>query len=374
MADATDKKTKKYTRGDIAEGILGATLTAKFVNRPKSLKDGNVKVTKQMVDKVLDDFYKKAKLISYQANDVVAKRGKATIDNVNFSINLPEAAADFLRVKKNRPIVDDLYDSAIAYVEKTWSDEVMIFALNGQMDTIDIISDGVGDQKGTKADIKITVNGKPHSRQISLKVAGGEQFSQVSGSDFSKQMNLWEDILKLDISSLEKKYNKALEKYDKKLIFSSREDTKLKAFKDMLKNAAAVVYKDAAAQMQKKITSKDAKFYTNLANLVFMGATKGDQSIELVKLEQRKFKQLQFNKDFLRLYSNQLKKSNLIVKFSTTGDPIVKVYAGSEKKDNLLLQIRTKIEAQSKMTKSGKMYTPYMRNYIEAGPLMFNLL
>ncbi len=365
---------QKFNRGDVAEGVLGATLTAKFINRPKTLKDRNVVVTKAMVDKVLDDFYKKTKLVSYKVNDIAVKRGKTSIDNVNFSINLPTAAAELLSVKKNRNIVDDLYDSAIAYVEKTWSDEVMMFALNGQIDKIDIISDGVGDQKGTKADIKITVNGKPHSRQISLKVAGGEQFAQVSGDDFSKQQKLWEDVLKLDISNLEKKYNKALEKYDKTKVFSSRDDVKLNAFKDMIKTAAGVVYKEAAVQMQAKISAKDNTFFTNFANLVFMGATKGEKSIELVKLEQRKFKQLRFNKDFVKLYSEQLKKSKLIAKFSTTGDPIVRIYSGSESKNNLILQIRTKVEAASKTTKAGKVYTPYMRNYVEAGPLMFNLL
>lgn len=365
---------QKFNRGDVAEGVLGATLAAKFINRPKTLKDGNLVVTKSMINAVLDDFYKKSILVSYKVNDIAHKKGKAAIDNVNFSINLPEAAAELLRVKANRTIVDDLYDSAIAYVEKTWTDDVMVFALNGQIDTVDIISDGVGDQKGTKADIKINVNGKKYYRQISLKVAGGEQFAQVSGDDFSKQQKLWEDVLKLDISKLNKKYNTALAKYDKTKVFSSRDDDKLIAFKDMIKSAAAIVYKDAAAQIQNKIASKDNAFFTNFARLVFMSATKGDASIELVKLEQKKFKQLQFNKDFVKLYSEQLKKSKLVAKFSTTGDPIVKIYAGTETKDNLILQIRTKVEAASKNTKAGKVYTPYMRNYVEAGPLMFKLL
>ncbi len=366
--------TQKYNRGDVAEGILGATLTAKFINRPKTLKDPNVEVTKVMVNKVLDDFFKKAKLVSYEAKDLAAKKGQTIMDIVNFSINLPTAAAEFLSNKSSRNEVDDLYDSAILYVEKTWKDEVLEFAMNGQMDKIDIISDGVGDQKGTKADIKITINGKPYKRQISLKVAGGEQFAQVSGDDFIKQQALWENILDLDIKALEKKYNKALEYYDKTKMFSSRDDVKLNAFKDMLKTAAGVVYKDAASQIQKKISAKDSAFFTNFSKLVFEGATRGDKSIELVKLEGRAFKQLQFNKDFIRIYSDQLKKSNLKAVFSTTGDPIVKIYAGSENKNNLILQIRTKVEAASRVTKVGKVYSPYMRNYVEAGPLMFKLI
>lgn len=366
--------TQKYNRGDVAEGILGATLAAKFINRPKTLKDPNVTVTKAMVNSVLDDFFKKARLISYEVKDLAAKKGSTVLDTVNFSINLPAAATQFLANRDGRSEVDDLYDSAIMYVEKTWKDDVLEFAMNSQMDEINIISDGVGGQKGTKADIKVTINGKPYKRQISLKVAGGEQFAQVSGDDFSKQQSLWEDILDLDIKKLEKKYNEALEEYDKKKLFSSRDDVKLKAFKDMIKDAAGFVYEEAASQIQKKISAKDANFFTNFSKLVFEGATRGDNSIELVKLEGRAFKQLQFNKDFIKKYSEQLKKSNLKAVFSSTGDPIVRIYAETATKDNLILQIRTKVEAASKTSKAGKFYSPYMRNYVEAGPLMFKLI
>lgn len=366
--------TQKYNRGDVAEGILGATLTAKFINRPKTLKEPNVKVTKEMINEVLDDFFKKVKLISYEVKDLAAQKGSTVIDTVNFSINLPKAAAQFLSNKNDRSEVDDLYDSAIMYVENTWKDDVMEFALNGQMDEINIISDGVGNQKGTKADIKVNINGKPYKRQISLKVAGGEQFAQVSGHEFTKQQALWEDILDLDIKKLEKIYNQALDGYDKKKLFSSRDDVKLKAFKDMIKDAASYTYKEAASQIQKKINSKDTQFFSNFSKLVFEGATRGDKSIELVKLEGRAFKQLQFNKDFLKKYSEQLKKSNLKAVYSSTGDPIVRIYAGSATKDNLILQIRTKVEAASKTSKAGKFYSPYMRNYVEAGSLMFKLI
>jgi hypothetical protein len=142
----------------------------------------------------------------------------------------------------------------------------------------------------------------------------------------------------------------------------------------MVKSAAAIVYKEAAKQMQAKINSEDNAFFLNLTKLVFEGATKGDASIELVKLEGSKFKQLQFNKDFTKVYTEQLKKSNLKAKFRETGDPLVQLYAGSETKSNLLLQIRVKVEAASSNSKGGKVYRPYMRNYVEAGPLMFALL
>jgi len=364
----------KFNRGDVAEGILGAALAAKFTNRPSSLKDKNVPITVAMIDNVLDEFFRSNRMIEFKAKDIVAVRGQYVSDAINFSIALPEAAAKLLSNKQNRTVVKDLYDSAISYVEKTWTEDVLKFALNGQLDNIIILSDGVGDQKGTKADIKVTINGKPYTRQISLKVAGGEQFAQVSGDEFEKQQKVWEDILNLDISELEKLYLSEIKNYDKKQIFSSREDAKLNEFKDMIKSAARVVYKEAAKQIQSKIASKDNTFFQNLAKLIFEGATRGDASIELVKLEGGKFKQLQFSKDFIEIYTNQLKKSNLKAKFKETGDPLVEIFAGTETKANLILKIRVKVEASSSQTKGGKFYKPYMRNLVEAGPLMFSLL
>jgi len=364
----------KFNRGDVAEGILGAALVAKFANRPKSLKDANAPITVEMIDHVLDEFFKYGKMIEFKVKDIVAIKSTYATDVIEFKINLPAPAALLLSKKQNRSVVKDLYESAILYIEKTWTDDVMKFALNGQIDKVTILSDGVGAQNETKADIKVTINGQKYERQISLKVAGGEQFAQVSGDEFEKQQKVWEEILKLNISELKEAYLAEVKNYDKKEVFSSRENARLTEFKDMIKSAAAVVYKEAAKQMQAKINSNDNAFLLNITKLVFMGATKGDASIELVKLEGGKFKQLQFNKDFMKVYTEQLKKSNLKAKFRETGDPLVQIYAGSEIKSNLLLQIRAKVEARSLKRPGGKVYGPYMRNLVEAGPLMFALL
>jgi hypothetical protein len=363
----------KYNRGDVAEGILGAALTAKFINRPESFKKNNVPLTKKMIDDVLNKFFKSAKIITYKPKDILMKKGKFAVDQINFSINLPQSAFNLLSNPKDRLVVDDLYDSAIDYIETTWKEEVLSFALNGVVDKVDINSDGVGDQKGTKADIKIKINDKLYSRQISLKVKGGDQFAQVTGHDFSKQKVLWEDILNLDISQLEDSYNDALKDYDSSEVFSSREDVKVEAFKKMLKAATAIAYKDATKQIQNQIATKNKTFFVNLTRLIIEGATKGDLSIELVKLEKKTHKQLSFGKDFEKMFSDKLKNSNLKAVYRPTGDPVVQIYAGNPVKANLILQIRPKIAAESRTLKSGKVYSPYIRNLIESGPMLFKL-
>ena len=55
----------KFNRGDVAEGILGAALVAKFANRPKSLKDKNAPITVEMIDHVLDELREDSTLFEY---------------------------------------------------------------------------------------------------------------------------------------------------------------------------------------------------------------------------------------------------------------------------------------------------------------------
>jgi len=362
-----------YNRGDVAEGIVGAALTAKFMNRPKSLKDADIPLTKKMIDDVLDKLFKSSNNSVYKVNDIVTKKGKTVTDTIRFSMHLPIAAFNLLQDKNKRTLVDDLYKSAIEYIETTWQQEVLDFAKNGEIDDIIIDSDGVGDQKGTKADIKITINGKKYSRQISLKVKGGDQFAQVTGHDFSKQKVLWENILNLDLSKIEKKYNDELDEYDSSEAFSSRENVRVELFKKMLKSAASVAYKEATKQIQQQIKSKNPIFFTNLTKLIIEGAAKGDLSIELVKLEKGGFNRLQFNKTFLKNFTKKLMDSNLQVVFVQTGDPTVRIYAGQIQKNNLILQIRPKVAAESSNLKSGKVYKPYIRNLIESGPMLFKI-
>ena len=153
----------KFNRGDVAEGILGAALTAKFMKRPPGDKARVFKypeITKKDIDAVLDDFFRSGKPLTNEVKDITRQK-KRIVDQIIFSIALPAQAFKLLQDKKARKeLVDDLYESSIAYVEKEWSEDVEEFYMNGTPDTIQILSDGTGDQKGTKADIKMIVNGK----------------------------------------------------------------------------------------------------------------------------------------------------------------------------------------------------------------------
>jgi hypothetical protein len=365
----------KINRGDVAEGILGATLTAKFVKVDPISIANNDKLTHADIDAVLDK-YNRSSAAAATGISLKTKASKAgQTDNIIFKLNLTKSSLDLLsQPASKRAIVHDLYDSAIDYVEKTWTNEILGLINNGKVDNVVINSDGLGDQKGTKADIKISVNGIPYQRQISLKVKGGEQFAQITGTDFEKQKALWQDTLSLNIENLSEVYYQALSGFDKTKSFSSREDQQVTEFKNIIKQATAVTYKAAAAQMQKLNQSGNTAFFENIAKFILSGAAgKTGENIELVKLEKSTYKQLKFDQNFVKTYSEKLKKEKLLISFRPYGDPVVQVHVGAQSGTNLLFQVRVKIAAESSMTKAGKIYRPYARHIIEAGPKMFSI-
>lgn len=349
-----------YNKGDVAEAILGAAVAALFMNRPTD------KVTQKEVEAVLIKVLKTNPLVTKV--DDITKQANIQ-DNIKFAMAIPKPAMQFITDKSNWSLVTDLFKSAISYVnsDRRLNLQAKTFSRNGKANTIFINSDGTGDQTGTKADIKLFFDGKMSKNQISLKVKGGDQFAQVSGVDFSKQEKLWAGGMGISVSTLKNKYNLALKDYDPKMIFYSRTDAILEKQKSVVKDAARLVYTEAARLINKKLKSNDAAFIENLIDFIKVGVA-GDESdfIELVKLEAGKFKKIRFTP----AYVQAIKDMKLVAEIGpVTKDPVMQI------KDTVsgqkLIQIRLKVEATSSKGKDGKRYKVYPRNYIESGPGLF---
>ena len=174
-------------RGDLAEIILGAAVTARFFHPPQV----HAKITKVHVEDILRQVLK-SKNISLERPD--RQVGQVEIDdNIKFRVGVPALAWTFISNTKNWPLVSDLFNSAIAYASSDRRLRAQAFNMyaNNKKDEIFVNADGTGDQKGTKADIKLLINGRAPPNQISLKVKGGEQFDQVAGVTFEKQTIIW---------------------------------------------------------------------------------------------------------------------------------------------------------------------------------------
>lgn len=362
-----NKMSISANRGDVAEVILGAAVTAKFAASPPNA------ITKKDIENVI------AKVITSKAVKLtrpdMAKGGTNINDNINFTVGVPKAAWDFISKKQNWSSVDDLFKSSMTYVNSDRRLGLQCKALyrNLKTNTVKVDSDGTGDQKGTKADIKLIVDGKVTKNQISLKVKGGEQFAQVAGITFDKQVKIWGD-LGVDVSSKKASFEKLLAKADLEARFKDRDTINQTDIAENVRNAAADVYKYAASELQ-----KDFKNGTNLdkiASFIKSGATKNDENIEFVKLKSGGFQRARFGKKFIQNLKNLAPK--LKIEYVKSGsDPYVTIYDPSvgnvSSNKARLIRIRAKYTAESSGKGDKKMYKAYMRNIVEGGELLFNL-
>lgn len=345
----------KANRGDVAEVILGAAMAAKFMYRPTA------PIT---VDHVKEVLHKATRKYSYRklVPDIAFSEEKVN-DIITFKISVPEKAYLFVRDKRNWNKVDDLFRSAVSYAnsEVRLNKQARLMQRNNKQNRIVIHADGTSDQKITKADISLMIDGKKTRNQISLKVSSGDQFAQISGISFDKQIKLWGKGLSLNVTPLKSCYEKNLEKFDESLIFHTNTGKILDEQKEVVKKAARAVYAEAANQLNALFDRQREPFMKNLLRFIRAGAT-GSQfdQIELVKLDRGSFKRVRFdNKEFDNLLSGTELKAVLNAE---NLDPVVKII--DEFTGRSVFQIRFRVEIR----KSGNFYKIYPRNYVEAMP------
>ena len=350
-------------RGDVAEVILGAAVTSRFWKNPAGEKVSE-KDIRSIMRMVL-----KTNPVSLTRNDL--EIDTKISDTIRFRVGVPKPAYAFLKQETEWNKISDLFKSCEAYVnsDRRLNLQSKVLAKNGKVNDIFVNSDGTGDQKGTKADIKLEVDGKKTRNQISLKVQGGDQFMQIGGIGFDKQEELWSN-LGIDVSSAEEKYNAYMKKLQTKLTFYDRDSVTKSGAADNIRLAAELTYKIAAEKLQTNLDKKDGKTIEKLAKLIKSGATKDDDNIELVKLQSGKFKKARFGKK----YEENVKNAELVVSYKRTTDPIILVYdknLGPTK--GKLVQFRARYSIEGAKSKSGKTYRPYLRNLLETGPFLFQL-
>ena len=380
-------------RGDVAEVILAASVSAKFYDRPAKDNKTPWIVTQDEVESMVKKILKNGRIVS-QRQDIVKVdskvKGKITlpkgvyykevptiIDEIKFSASVPAPAWNWLKdnTNNNWKDVHDLFASSILYVNnhKLLADTAKKIAVNAKVDEFLVAAAGTEDQTGTKVDIKMTLNNKRISTQISLKVKGGDQFAQVSGPGFEKQLILWKDGLGLNINKIKSEYDRTMKKFDYGSSYSSREDDRVEVQKEVVKKATKAVFEEAATLMNSKFKQKNvrANYYKKIITFIKEGAAGQEtEFIELVKLEGCKYKRVIFNNEF----DNAINELNLVAKVRPHGDPLL--YIDDETSGNPLIQIRMKVATESSKVKGQKVYRVYPRTIIEAPTksIMYSLL
>ena len=376
-------------RGDIAEGIMGAALTAKFIKRQLGQTVNDLpQVNATDVDAVLAKFFRSGGTYSKTVRDVPkpfdfippdfpGDRIETTVnivrelmfsDKVVFKLTLPQPAMDFLSKQSNRTQVRDIFERAIRYAnnDPTFIREANRLPTNAKNDKILVDADGVSNQLETKVDIGLFANGRKIGKQISLKTDKGRQFAQVKGFGIAEFDKLFADNMGIIVDgSVKKAVNDYIKEFNVTDAFSFRAQTSKdvtgSVWASKLKKAATIYYKGAEKIIKTQIDAID--FRRKLANTIRVGATRGDEDIQLVKFAgaQGAYSERTFGPEF----EDAIENADLSVVSNFTDNPTIKINSNNK----LLVQFRARVDAD----KRANGYRIKLRQVLEAGTGLFYL-
>jgi len=368
-APAECKLPRGANRGDVAEGIVAAAIVAKLSKRI----DGEIgDVTPEDVVEYVSKITSPKATITSRVLDL---RGRVE-DTVSFSIAMPAKSFAALVDPNLVHCFMGEYGGAAKYVNNPSMQRFALrLATNGMSNDIRVSAQGTDDQKGTKVDIQINVDGRRLQNSISLKVKGGDQFAQTVGPGFDKQEGFF-GPLGIDVSNVKGEYEALVSQIPKGKPYASREEIDKLGILDTARQATKLVYDEAFRVLESYLQEDkmEAAFVTKLADFIKRGATLDDSDfVELVKISPNSFKRARFGKKFYR----QIQDANLypIIKYGAKGNPSIEIrYRDGSGKDTLLVRFRAKLERASGTTaKYGKRYGVLMRNYLESGDALYEL-
>jgi hypothetical protein len=336
-------------KGEVSEGILGASLFAKLIARTRGKIDI---ISSKEIWEVID-------MLAQTQEDhygVTVKDGakKTVNDSIQYTLKLkPGPYADLMDEAK-RSLLVDVVNSAVAYANSADSQSYCeYFYLNGKPDVIHVITDGISGATTKKSDVEVVITdpktGKQTHQQLNISLkAGSDQMGQIGqgkeGFEFDSQKELW-NAFGIDIESSRKEFNKELEKHG-------------------LIAAIETIYRDATTFLQDLLSGgfDDAEylFLRDLVKGIDYFATLNDPTVILVSLERGTYEVMSFAN-----LERQLKGVDLDARYSeTSATPQVEIF--DKNSGQQLFRIRTKRETK----KGGGIY---VRNYIEKGPLLKQL-
>jgi hypothetical protein len=348
------KGGKGFNTGDVAEGVLGAAVAAKFIKR------GGL-ITEKDIANVIKGFSSIEEVVNKKTGKKTSnKRGsmsaKAANDQVIFTLVLNKTSFDALYESatkdKYAPEMKGLFLSGVKYANE---DDDVRNAISQVVDDpnsneVVVNSDGVADQTGTKADLFLNIDGTVINL-LSLKAGDVKQFGQASGYSYEKMQEFFETTFGINIS----------DSYIEQMQGSARENFE----------TIKLIYRDMFNQIQSEIagnTNQEVTFLQRLYNGIYYHATRNDPNVSMVIMKATPnapgFAKLTFGEELreaMEQFDLQIKMQENPPKIQIYGVPVgaeAKSLAGSD----MLLQIRSNLKGD---TAEG-----YVRNIVEMGGLL----
>ena len=359
--------------GNMAEIALGCAVTARF--------------KKQQGDIDHDDFIAVAsELIQSEAGLVEAEAGK---DKVTFRITVPSADKKaFIAYLKMDPRgktleqygvtketvkgIDSHILNAIEYANT--SNRVASAIKTAAVDypeenIIDIVSDGgnAEEQKSTKADLKILVDGRSINL-LSIKAGNVGQFGQVSGWEFERLNEFFEKTFELPLSEKAKAafVHKRVKDPDNESVEDELEDTEAMRLQNYQKGFK-VAYSEILDKLSSLAETNQMELIERVYNGLYYHATRQDPQVEMVILSpnaKKAFHELTFGPELRETLDDYNFSVNLGK--SDSGMHIIEINGNllnatlneARGKTQMLIKVRSYAQAST------------VRNIIEMGPLL----
>lgn len=334
-------KPDAFNRGDVSEGLLAAAITARFINKNKT-------ITKQDAINVLKALRPSGgtKVDQLFTSD---NQNPAIKDRVRVVISLAEINMKALLNPANLNSLGDLIEASVKYANgpyiTAWS---KLLYENNVSNDIDVVSDGLLDQSGTKVDLRVKVDGNQTNVNVSLKAGDVKQFGQVSGSKLENMAALF-NPLGLRVETQESKFNQFLMKKD-------------------TVGATSLIYNYVSKTLAAEASNNKNSFLKHLSAFIKFHATRDEENVTLVQLNRNEAKIYDF--DNLQKTMTDVEPTVFIKNgYSDVAKaqvPTIVIADKSRTGKNELLTIRMKIDTRPDGF--------YHRNYIEKGALLGDLI
>jgi len=342
------KSGKSYNTGDVAEGSLGAAVAAAFGIRDREITE----------DDVIDILRKmpKGKLVG-KNNMFSTMEYRAENDTIKYVLGLNKASFTALIQAANGKMPSDILGvirSSVRYVNHNEGVKASVkYAVDDKgPNSIEINADGVSDQRGVKADLFLTMDGKTVNL-LSLKAGDVKQFGQVSGYNFPQIQKFFSETFGV---SVDPSHEAEFAEGDAKTSFEA------------IRKVYAGVTKKIQSELAGDDNTMEAKFVERLYRGINHHATRGEEGVSLVILKNTPnaagYAELKFGQQ-LRDAMDTVDLDAAMVSEGPGKPAKLQIYGTTkENKRIMLLQVRSNYKSEGK---------GYVRNIVEMGPLLKQL-
>jgi len=384
-------QTARANKGDVAEGIVGATIVAKFLAGGKEITMNDVWAVLENLGKQINrnlSAEKKTttvkKEVTYKLpSDVYATEKSGKENTIKLTIGLAQINFAALENKDYFDSIGGIIRAAIGYAS---SPPVMgiIKEIKKTKATnfVEVVASGLENQKETKVDILISVDGEPAEYgKISLK-ADSKQLGQTGKSWGSLPAVPDVSVPNQNSTEKAKKYTRGVVDLFRSL-FGIEIDQALKTeYLDAWEQntrapvlaAVKAVYADAFAKISARLDGKPDElqddlqdFLTTLAIGIRHEGALNDEGVFLLKLDNGSFKLLNFD-NLVSLFEDDEKEIDIEVSWVPEDNlPKITISVGVDGVDyGPIISVRPKISPKNRADRLNPDYVVgEFRHYVE---------